>query len=128
MDTLPQYFGAICALAGAVIGAASAAIVTWITQRQETKRRVIASLIESGMKEWEAMFDLLSKPKANSVLPPWAFILALSQYAELLEKAPDMKEDELIRLIAKIDKRTQLISSECQKLDNQKHRLDRYNA
>lgn len=54
MDYLP----AICALAGAVIGAAGVGFVTWLTQREETKRRLMTTLIERGMKEWEEHFDI----------------------------------------------------------------------
>lgn len=100
---MQQYLPAFCALAGAVIGAASVAFVTWITQRQETKRRLLATLIECGFEEWKTHIEIADKRKsAKPIAPPWAYILVMTSYAPLLEHAGDFSDAEIRKKIRKI--------------------------
>lgn len=112
-------FSAVCALLGAVVGASGVAITTWITQRQETKRRIIATLIESGMKEWSKHFDVLIHSPGYAITPPWVYIMGVSQYAKTLEKLPKLTDDELKEVMADTFKRQMFISAECRRLDKE---------
>lgn len=116
------WFAALCALLGAVVGAGSVGFVTWITQRQETRRRVAAAMIDGGMKEWAEHFGRLPKTPARSVLPPWAYAIAMAQHAEAIEKSGGLTDAEMRKLIEKIFKRQELINAECRRLDQESRR------
>ena len=84
----------IAALLGSFIGSVSTIAVTWIIQRQETRRRITDSLINAGMKQWEKAFYII-KERGGAIQPPEQYILTLAQYAKVIPELDSLSEDDL---------------------------------
>lgn len=115
-----EYIAAICGLAGAVIGAMSVAIVTYITQRQETRRRLVSSLVAAGLEQWKEYFAAYKSGhirQGSALYPPEVYIFHIAQFASLVEKAGSISDAELAKEIRSYFAKINLITHECQIAD-----------
>lgn len=109
----PGYIAAICGLVGAIIGAASTAVVTYITQRHETKRMLTANLVAAGFEQWKEYFATYKTGKAGGILyPPEIYIFNLAQFAALIEKAGSLSDADLAQEIRSYSAKVNLVSHE----------------
>ena len=109
----PGYVAAICGLAGAIIGAASTAVVTYITQRQETRRRLTAALVTAGLEQWKEYLATYKAGMADSVLyTPEVYIFHLAQFAPLIEKAGSISDADLAQEIRAYFAKIELVAHE----------------
>lgn len=113
----PEYIAAICGLVGTVIGAASVAIVTYITQRQETRRRLISSLVAAGLEQWKEYLSAYKSdqvPQCSTLYSPEVYIFHITQFAPLIEKAGSISDSELAQEIRTYFAKVNLITHECE--------------
>lgn len=115
-----EYIAAICGLAGAVIGATSVAIVTYITQRQETRRRLISSLVAAGLEQWKEYFSAYKsehRQQGSILYPPEVYIFHIAQFAPLIERAGTLSDAQLAKEIRLYFAKIDLVAHECEMAD-----------
>ena len=107
------YIAALCGLAGAIIGSASTAIVTYITQRQETRRKLLSALVSAGLEQWKQYFGTYKAGHSGSSLyTPEVYIFALVQFASLIEKNRTLSDAQLIQEIRAYFAKINLVTHE----------------
>lgn len=90
---------ALAALAGAAIGALGTLGTTWLQQRHQTRRDLLKSAAELGMRDFEHTFDRIKATGGS--LPPISTFVAY--HAEVLQAlaANDFGPEAVARIDAK---------------------------
>jgi hypothetical protein len=77
---------AVAALAGAAIGAIGTLGTTWLQQRNQTKRDLLKSAVDLGMKDFDFELGIKSK-RAGAVMAPLSVYVAY--HADVLKALAD---------------------------------------
>lgn len=104
--------GALISFSSAVVGAASAILVTWITRRSEERKHRREIIVNAAIENWKQVATLLEKSgKPFSMRPLDIYLIHMAATADIIfgkDLSPETinkKFDEVDRLLEQVAER-----------------------